>query len=275
MATSDAPGNHPFAADVQANDDNHGGPGCRLGGACRVRTVHVGGQCIAARRAHIQGPRCCLPLGLPSTAECHSRPASPVAVPGLGFVSQSYVAAVDLAPAGCPAGTQKILSYPARLIVKDRGQIFIAVAASSSCADAGVPLLSVAQSFTITGGTGAFAGASGSGIVSRTHVGCCPGFGTDNWNGTITAPGFVADLTPPTIKGVHDRVVHAPAAAEHIRVSYNVTALDAVDGALRPTCRPRSGSRFRVGRRTTVRCSVSDRSANLRRARFRINVRRG
>jgi hypothetical protein len=215
------------------------------------------------------------PSGYPSSAECHSRPAGPVAVPGLGFVSQSYVAAVDLAPAGCPAATQKILSYPSRLIVKDRGQISIAVAASSTCADAGVPLLSVAQSFTLTGGTGDFSGASGSGVVSRTHAGCCPGFGTDNWNGTITAPGLVVDLTPPTINGAHDRVVHAPAAAGRIRVKYKVTARDAIDGALRPTCRPRSGSRFRVGLRTTVRCSVSDRSANLTRTRFRITIRRG
>jgi HYR domain len=215
------------------------------------------------------------PSGYPSSAECHSRTAGPVAVSGLGFVSQSYVAAVDLVPVGCPAGTQKILSYPSRLIVKDRGQIFIAVAASSTCADVGVPLLSVAQSFTITGGTGAFAGASGSGVVSRTHVGCCPGFGTDNWNGTITAPGFVVDLRPPTIRGAHNRVVHAAAPAKRIPVKYRVSALDAVDGALRPTCRTRSGSRFRVGRRTTVRCSVSDRSANLSRAEFRVTVRRG
>jgi hypothetical protein len=215
------------------------------------------------------------PSGYPPTAECHSRPGGPVAVPGLGFVAQSYVAAVDLAPTGCPADTQKILSYPSRLIVKDRGQIFIAVAASSTCAEAGVPLLSVAQSFTITGGTGVFAGASGSGVVSRTHAGCCPGFGTDNWNGTITAPGFAVDLTPPTIKGAHNRVVHAPAAAKRLRVKYKVTAHDAMDGALRPTCRPRSGSRFPVGRRSTVRCSVTDRSANLGRAKFKITVLRG
>lgn len=222
-----------------------------------------------------RGVAAACPSGYPSTAECHSRPGGPVAVPGLGFVSQAYVAAVDLAPTECPAGTQKILSYPSRLLVKDRGQIFIAVAASSTCADPGVPLLSVAQSFTITGGTGVFAGASGSGVVSRTHAGCCPGFGIDNWNGTITATGFLVDLTPPTIKGAHNRVVHAPAAAKRVRVKYKVTALDAKDGSLRPTCRPRSGSSFRVGRRTIIRCAVSDRSANFAHAKFRIIVRRG
>ena len=215
------------------------------------------------------------PSGYPATTECHPHPGGPAAVRGLGFVSQSYSLAVDLAPAGCPDGTQKALAYPAQLNVKDRGKILLSVAASNTCAGFGVPLLSVAQSFTITGGTSVFAGASGSGIVTRSHVGCCPGFGTDNWNGTITAPGFVVDLTPPTIKGAHNRVVHAPPTARRIRVRYRITALDAIDGALRPTCRPRSGSRFRVGRRTTVRCSVSDRSANLRRARFGVIVRRG
>lgn len=215
------------------------------------------------------------PTGYPTTTECHPHPGGPTAIPGLGFVSQSFLFAVDLAPAGCPTGTQRALSYPARLIVKNRGTILLSVAASGTCAALGVPLLSVSQTFTITGGTGVFAGASGGGIVSRTHVGCCPGFGTDHWDGTITAPGFVVDLTPPTIKGAHNRVVQAPAAAKRIRVRYKVTALDAIDGALRPTCRPRSGSHFRVGRQTTVRCSVSDRSANVRRATFRVTVRRG
>jgi HYR domain len=215
------------------------------------------------------------PTGYPATTECHPHPGGPATVPGLGFVSQSYLFAVDLAPAGCPTGTQRALSYPARLTVKSRGTILLSIAASDTCADIGVPLLSVSQSFTITGGTGVFAGASGSGVVTRTHVGCCPGFGTDNWDGTITAPGFVVDLTPPTITGARNRVVQAPPGVKRIRVRYKVTALDAIDGALRPTCRPRSGSRFRVGRRTTVRCSVSDRSANLRRAKFRVIVRRG
>jgi hypothetical protein len=214
------------------------------------------------------------PAGYPASTECHSRPGGPVAVPGFGFVSESYVAAVDVAPTGCPTGTQKILSYPAQLMVKDRGAILITVAASDTCANTGVPVLSVAQAFTITGGTGVFADASGSGMVSRTNVGCCPGHATDNWEGTISAPAFVPDLTPPTINGAHKRVVRAPARVNRIRVRYRVTALDAIDGALRPTCRPRSGSRFRVGRRTTVRCSVSDLRANFRRTKFTVDVRR-
>jgi hypothetical protein len=219
-------------------------------------------------------PAACPAAGYPATTECHSRPGGSVAVPGFGFVSQSYIVAVDLAPPGCPTGTQELLSYPAQLLVKDRGKIFIALAGRETCAEGGVPLISLSQTFTITGGTGVFAGASGSGVVTRTHVGCCPGFGTDNWDGTLTAPGFAVDLTPPTIKGAHNRVVQAPRTAKRIPVKYKVAALDAVDGPLRPTCRPRSGSHFRVGRRTTVRCSVSDHSANISRAKFRVVVRR-
>jgi hypothetical protein len=214
------------------------------------------------------------PAGYSPSTECHTRTGGPVAIPGLGFVSTSYVAALDVAPTGCPAGALKILSYPAQLMVEDRGAISITVGGSDTCANAGVPVLSVEQAYTITGGTGVFAAATGSGMVSRTDVGCCPGHATDNWAGTISAPAFLQDLTPPTIEGAHKRVVRAPSHVNRVRVRYRVTALDAIDGALQPTCRPRTGSRFRVGRRTAVRCSVSDLSANFRRAKFTVDVRR-
>jgi hypothetical protein len=214
------------------------------------------------------------PAGYPPSAGCHTRTGGPVAIPGLGFVSQSYVAAVDVAPTDCPTGMQRILSYPAQLMVEGRGAISITVGGSDTCANEGVPVLSVEQAFTITGGTGVFAAATGSGVVSRTDVGCCPGHATDNWSGTIAAPGFVQDLTPPTVEGAHKRVVRAPARVNRVRVRYRVTALDNIDGALQPTCRPRSGSRFRVGRRTVVRCSVSDLSANFRRTKLTVDVRR-
>jgi hypothetical protein len=221
-----------------------------------------------------RGQDAACPPGYSATTLCHPHQAGPVAVPGLGFVSQSYVFAVELAPSGCPAGTQRALSYPAQLLVKGRGTISMSVAPSEVCAAEGVPSVSVSQAFTITGGTGVFADASGSGVVSRTHVTCCSAAGTDNWDGTLSAPAFHVDLTPPTIKGAHNRLVHASGGVKRVRVRYKVTAQDDRDGALRPTCRPRSGSRFRVGRRTKVHCSVSDRSANLSRASFSVQVRR-
>ena len=45
------------------------------------------------------------------------------------------------------------------------------------------------------------------------------------------------------------------AAGKVARVSFKVTATDAVDGPVPAVCAPKSGSRFRIGR-TTVRCSA-------------------
>jgi len=56
-------------------------------------------------------------------------------------------------------------------------------------------------------------------------------------------------------------------------VTYKVTARDAVDGAVAATCKPRSGSFFKLGR-TVVTCTASDTSGNNRAARFVITVRR-
>jgi HYR domain len=217
------------------------------------------------------------PAGYSATTLCHLRAAGPVAVPGFGFVSQSYVFAAETATQpSCPASQQKALSYPATLTVKQKGELFLSVAGSDKCLSTDTTeILDVTQTFTVTGGSGVFAGASGSGTLTRTDTGFgAHGFGVDHWDGTLVAPNYVPDVTPPTIKGAHNRLLHAPRGVKRLRVRYRVTALDNADGALRPTCRPRSGSRFRVGRRTTVRCSVSDRSANVSGAKFKVLVRR-
>jgi hypothetical protein len=214
------------------------------------------------------------PPGYSATTMCHLRAAGPVTVPGFGFVSQSYVFAAETA--ACPDSQQKALSYPATLTVERKGELFLSVAGSDKCLSTDTTeVLDVTQTFTVTGGSGVFAGASGSGTLTRTDTGfAAHGFGVDHWDGTLAAPNYVPDLTPPTIKGAHNRLLHAPRGVKRLRVRYKVTALDYADGALRPTCRPRSGSRFRVGRRTTVHCSVSDLSANLTRAKFKVVVRR-
>jgi hypothetical protein len=216
------------------------------------------------------------PSGYSSTTECHARSGGPVAVPGFGFVSEAYVAAVEGAPPSCPSGDQQILAYPAGLVVKGRGTISLQIAASSQCAQQGTDLLNVSQTFQITGGTGVFAGASGSGVVSRTDTGFdAHGFGTDNWDGSITAPVWDSvDLTPPKIKGARNRIVRAPRSAHNVRVRYHVTATDNVDGTVRVRCKPASRSRFKVGRRTRVRCTASDLSANTAHASFLVTVRR-
>ena len=216
------------------------------------------------------------PSGYPSTTECHPHSGGPVALPGFGFVSEAYLAPVETVPMSCPSGDQQILAYPAQLVVKGRGEISLSVAASNECARPGTDLLNVSQTFQITGGTGVFAASSGSGVVSRTDTGFdVHGFGTDHWDGTITAPAWdTIDLTPPRIRGAANRIVRAPRAARRVRVRYRVIATDDTDGTVPVRCKPTSGSRFKVGRRTRVRCVASDHSANVAHTSFRVTVRR-
>ena len=229
------------------------------------------------------------PSGYSRTTECHPHRGGSVAVPGLGVVSESYLFAVDVEPGPpCAPGSQRALSYPAQLTVAGRGVISIDVATASDCAEEGIPLLSSPQTFTITGGTGAFAGASGNGVVTRTGTGCCPGFAMDNWDGKVGAPGLIVDLTPPTITGAVDKLVRAPryrlvrvsrtrtkrVPVTSVRVTYHVSAADDLDGTVPVTCSPSSGSRFHVGRTRTVTCSATDKSANALTAQFNVTIKR-
>jgi hypothetical protein len=86
-------------------------------------------------------------------------------------------------------------------------------------------------------------------------------------------PGYAFDLTPPTISGAKNRTVRVPHRAKSARVKYTVTAVDDVDSNVPVTCRPRSGSPFRLGH-TRVACSATDTSANTRKATFTITVKR-
>jgi hypothetical protein len=69
------------------------------------------------------------------------------------------------------------------------------------------------------------------------------------------------------------REASSRADARRARVTYAVHASDAVDGTVPVSCRPRSGSRFRIGR-TVVRCSATDSSGNTATARFTVRVKR-
>jgi hypothetical protein len=132
--------------------------------------------------------------------------------------------------------------------------------------------LTAPETFTVTGGSGIYAGASGSGTVTTASFGPPSFTGNDTWSGTLVVPGHEFDLTAPHIDGAISRVVRAPRRATGVRVSFAVTAADDRDGAVPVVCLPRSGSRFRIGR-TTVTCTATDQSANAAKASFSINVR--
>jgi hypothetical protein len=80
-------------------------------------------------------------------------------------------------------------------------------------------------------------------------------------------PGVEFDVTPPTVSGAVAKTVRAPRRVKTARVRCNVTAQDDLDGSLPMTRRPRSGSRFKLGK-TRVTCSATDKSANTSAAKF-------
>jgi hypothetical protein len=189
-------------------------------------------------------------------------------VSGLGRVSETYTWSYRMGPPTCPSGVGKPLATTGRLVVVGRGEIFFALADGARCIDQ-EPLRNEPQNFTITGGTGTYNGALGSGTLERA---VSAGAGTERWIGTLVVPGLEFDVTPPTLRGTTSRTVGAPKGAKRVRVTYTITANDAVDGRVPVTCVPRSGSRFPIGR-TVVRCSATDSSANSSTARFVVTLR--
>lgn len=212
------------------------------------------------------------PAGVTPTTLCPRRNGDG-AVPGLGSATVAYSYLVDEAHPACPAGSVRILGYPARLAVAGKGELQIAVAGRSDCL-AGESALSAGQSFAITGGTEIYAGASGSGTVARalspTDEGAA---GSETWTGTLTVPGLEFDTMRPTFAGVANRIVRAKRGAKSARVAFRVTAQDDRDGPLATRCTPRSGAPFKLGR-TRVTCKATDTSANTATAAFTVTVRK-
>jgi HYR domain len=212
------------------------------------------------------------PPGTPAEAtECFSRKGA-ADVRGLGRVEESWDPVVDETPAGCISASLRFLPSTARFTVSGKGAIDVQVN-GSKCLQFNPPSpVEGAETFTVTGGSGRFAGASGAGTIDHFSNG--PGFpGSDTWSGTVVVPGIEFDLTPPTITGAADERFRAPRNTHRIRVRYHVSAVDDVDGTVPVACQPKSGSFFPVGRRTVVRCSATDTSANIQTAQFAITVR--
>ena len=111
----------------------------------------------------VSNPTAC-PADTPEVVVCHGRTGTGP-IPGLGRVTETYVLMAD--PAPCPNEAWTILGYDARLSVEGKGDLNLRLAGIPQCIPAaGVPRASP-QAFTVTSGTGIYAGASGSGTRAK------------------------------------------------------------------------------------------------------------
>jgi hypothetical protein len=213
----------------------------------------------------------------PEATECHARTGDGF-VRGLGNVSVTYTWPLEVGPPTCPPAADepynlarfaKPLATTGRLSVAGKGEMTFTLAEGARCVPLFVESLEWPdQEFTITGGTGPFAAASGRGKVEYR------GRLTDTWTGTLEVPGLELDVTAPKLNGAGSKTVRAPKGAKTARVTFKVTATDEVDGAVPVSCRPESGSRFKLGR-TTVGCEATDSSGNTVNGAFTVTVKRG
>ena len=194
---------------------------------------------------------------------------------GLGEVTGTYMFLIDVGPPGCASGWGKARAYPVRFAVASKGEIHFELAAAAECLNEEQEFAARAptQMFTVTGGTGIYEGASGTGAVKRSLATTATGAaGTETWTGTLTVPGLEFDVTQPTLAGATNKTVRAKKGAKSARVTFKVTAQDDTDGGVPVRCNPRSGLRLPLGR-TRVTCEATDSSGNRATAAFSVTVR--
>lgn len=234
----------------------------------------------------IQYPPTACPAGTATGLVCFSRTGIAL-VRGLGLVNEKYAYVLDEYSPGCQPGFVRGLPSTAQLVA-DKGTINVSVSGTECLARVPPEPVRGTETFTVIGGSGRYVGASGSGMIAHVSNGPPGWTGTDTWTGTLTVPGLEFDLTPPTISGSADKVVRVPrykivrisrrktkrVPVKYVRVRYGLSAADAVDGGVPVKCEPTSGSRFKVGRTTTVACTATDTSANIATAEFTVTVTR-
>jgi hypothetical protein len=218
---------------------------------------------------------------LPGMTDCYSEQGSaghaappPLltvsGAPGLGRTALTGTAFRNL-PYG-DLDSCRLWSVPdGKLQVAGKGEIDFS-AKTESC-QAGSSSLTVVFSlpFTVTGGSGTYAGATGSGAMNLT-LKYDTFFQKSTFTGMLTVPGLAFDTIPPVIKSSGNKLILVKKRARGARVRYTVGATDSADGSVPVTCTPRSGSLFRLGR-TRVRCASTDSSANTAGTSFTITVR--
>ena len=163
-------------------------------------------------------------VGAPTAHHCVPTTGSAL-VPGLGSVTEEYVYAVFAPPGEKCDSVGKSWPFTTTtnvLTVAGKGQIHLtltnaAVVDASGCSTPSGGPNTFPLSFTVTGGTGKFAGASGSGTFEKSWGGSLPK-GKDAIVGTITAPGHSFDLAAPTISGATAKTVVARKGVKRVRV---------------------------------------------------------
>ena len=191
-------------------------------------------------------------------------------VPGLGSVALRFETIFDYRPNCAYLSVRN-----ASITTRSRGKIELRV--TQPRCEAREPLVRGTVPLAVSGGDGAFAGAAGTGTLTLTRyfavqTGCC-GRAEGRVALDLDAPNATFDVTPPVLRGAASKTVRAPKRARFIRVRYTVTAMDAVDGSVPVSCKPQSGSRFKVGA-TRVGCAATDSSGNTARRQFTVTVRR-
>jgi HYR domain-containing protein len=205
------------------------------------------------------------PPGTPDTTACLPTTGHGI-VPGLGAVVETYTLIANDYETTC-----NHWHFNALLTIANKGEIDV-VASNPDCI---VPQSNRQPlAFTVTGGTGIYVGASGTGSITETVSGGSGATvsGTDAWSGTLTVPNLNFDTTPPKLAGAISKTVTTKTPAG-VHVRYTPTATDAVDGPLPVNCKPKSGALFPV-RRTIVTCTATDTSGNTASVRFTVTVKR-
>jgi hypothetical protein len=85
-------------------------------------------------------------------------------------------------------------------------------------------------------------------------------------------PSGSTDLTPPRLIFPASNLVHDSQSEAGMVVSYNIAAIDDVDGEIAPECSPASGTKFPIGKVNVV-CTATDAAGNTILGSFILEVR--
>jgi hypothetical protein len=143
------------------------------------------------------------PAGTPDTTSCVAA-AGKGLVPGLGRVMETFTEMIVSSSATCSHTT----FAPAAITVAGKSEIDATITDAYQCDPPNEQ--SATDSFTITGGSGAYSGASGSGQLEFTAfhpTGATSATETHRWSGTVSVPTLDFDTAAPTIVGARNLLV--------------------------------------------------------------------